>query len=313
MAQADKASWGHSVWPVIACSVAWLGSSQAVCGEGSSVLVLEDAERFASLLASATPPTERSLQLEYLDKGTPGVSIFMPHRIESAANLARAVAEHPDEYRKAVATCLPVARQMQSDANRLIGRVGAILGEGQVAPVYVVFGAGNSGGTADDRGLVLGLEVICREADSPQAAARILRDFIAHEMTHVYQARVEAHGSEDDLLRQSLIEGFADFVMEQASSGEAASGAERSAYGLAHEPELWRDFQADVASGRPDTEWLYRPVTSRPGQPPDMGYWIGKRICEAYYARAADKAAAMRVLLELRDPEAILAASGYDG
>jgi len=25
-----------------------------------------------------------------------------------------------------------------------------------------------------------------------------------------------------------------------------------------------------------------------------MGYWIGKRVCEAYYAKAGDKRAAMR-------------------
>ena len=38
---------------------------------------------------------------------------------------------------------------------------------------------------------------------------------------------------------------------------------------------------------------------------------FGKRICEAYYAKAGDKRAAMRALLELRDPKAILAESGY--
>jgi hypothetical protein len=50
---------------------------------------------------------------------------------------------------------------------------------------------------------------------------------------------------------------------------------------------------------------------SIPSRPADMGYWIGKRICEAYYAKAGDKRAAMRTLLELRDPKAILAKSGY--
>ena len=43
----------------------------------------------------------------------------------------------------------------------------------------------------------------------------------------------------------------------------------------------------------------------------DIGYWVGYRISGAYYARAADTRAAVRDLLELRDPEAILRASGY--
>jgi len=35
------------------------------------------------------------------------------------------------------------------------------------------------------------------------------------------------------------------------------------------------------------------------------------RIAEAYVARASDKCAAIRELIELRDPGAILKASGY--
>ncbi len=42
----------------------------------------------------------------------------------------------------------------------------------------------------------------------------------------------------------------------------------------------------------------------------DMGYWIGKRICAAYYAQAGDKHEALQVLLHLKDPEEILAKSG---
>jgi len=38
---------------------------------------------------------------------------------------------------------------------------------------------------------------------------------------------------------------------------------------------------------------------------------VGYRIAGAYYARATDKRAAVRELLELRDAEAILRASAY--
>lgn len=41
------------------------------------------------------------------------------------------------------------------------------------------------------------------------------------------------------------------------------------------------------------------------------GYWVGMRIAEAYVARAADNRAAIRELIEFRDPAAILEASGY--
>lgn len=43
----------------------------------------------------------------------------------------------------------------------------------------------------------------------------------------------------------------------------------------------------------------------------DLGYFVGARICEAYYEQAADKQQAIRDLMFVSDPQAILEASGY--
>lgn len=296
----------------LAASITLAACAHAPATSEPPALQLADAERFARLMGPGSPPTATELQAAYLAPASEGVAIFTPNRIVSAENLAAAVRAIPADYRKAIELCLPVARQMQGETSRLMARVGRELGQAQPAPAYAVIGAGNSGGTADARGLVLGLEVICQTADSAEAARQILRDFVAHEMTHVYQARANVAERETDLLHQSLVEGFADLVMERALDGTPPlTGAERSRHGLANEAALWREFKADVDAGRTDTEWLYRQKMSKPGRPPDMGYWIGKRICEAYLAQAADKPAAMRTLLELRDARAILAASGY--
>lgn len=296
--------------PVLAAALLGACSQLPWTGGGSS-LVLEDAERFAALFADGRVPGAPLLKSEYLDRGTPGVAIFTPNRIQNAENLAKAVAGNTAAYRRAISVCLPAARQMQDEASTIIARIGAMLGEPEAATAYVVFGAGNSGGTAGAEGLVLGLEVICFLADSAPAVKQVLRDFIAHEMAHVYQSRAGVKESADDLLHQSMVEGFADFVMERVLEGAARTGTERQAYGLAIEAVLWREFKSDVDSRRAKTEWLYVQRMSVPGRPADMGYWIGKRICEAYYAKAGDKRAAMRTLLELRDPKAILAESGY--
>ena len=296
--------------PVLAAALLGACSQLPWTGGGSS-LVLEDAERFAALFADGRVPGAPLLKSEYLDRGSPGVAIFTPNRIQNADNLAKAVAGNTAAYRRAISVCLPAARQMQDEASTIIARIGAMLGEPEAATAYVVFGAGNSGGTAGAEGLVLGLEVICFLADSAPAVKQVLRDFIAHEMAHVYQSRAGVKESADDLLHQSMVEGFADFVMERVLEGAARTGTERQAYGLAIEAVLWREFKSDVDSRRAKTEWLYVQRMSVPGRPADMGYWIGKRICEAYYAKAGDKRAAMRTLLELRDPKAILAESGY--
>ena len=46
-------------------------------------------------------------------------------------------------------------------------------------------------------------------------------------------------------------------------------------------------------------------------EPSDLGYWIGYRITKAYYRNATDKRQALRDIIELRDPKAILAKSGW--
>ena len=273
-------------------------------------LVLTDAERFAALLDQPGLPSAAALQAAYLDPGSPGVRIFTPHRIRNASNLAAVIAAEPQAYRRAVQLCLPVARQLQDEAARIGSRISALLGATAPAPAYVVLGAGNSGGTADAEGLVLGLEVICREAKDRQDAEQLLKGFVAHELVHVHQERAGTPQSTSDLLRQSLVEGFADYVMTLAAGGTSGAEGERRRYGQAHEPALWREFRAAMDRGQGFAGWLYSPATA-PGRPPDMGYWIGMRICEAYVARAADRAQALQTLLQLRDPRRILRDSGY--
>lgn len=297
-----------------ACSHA--PAPEAATGSGAPAtlpaLVTADAERLAALLNQPTLPPAATLQAQVLDPGTPGIRIFTPHRIQNAANLAAAIARDPAAYRKAVALCLPAAQSAQAEAAAVMARVATLLGQARPASAYVLMGAGNSGGTADPDGLALGLEVLCADVHTPAAARALILDFVAHEIAHVYQQRVDKPDAAPTLLASALTEGFADHVMEQVR-GNAVGGAaaERQRHGLQHEAALWRQFQPELARRPPFGPWLYDQRRLPSGQPPDMGYWIGKRICEAYLARAADKALALRTLLELRDPAQILRDSGY--
>jgi len=64
---------------------------------------------------------------------------------------------------------------------------------------------------------------------------------------------------------------------------------------------------------RPLQALVVNSVSAPAGWPCEAGYWVGMRIAQAYVARASDKRAALRELLALRDPAAILKASGYAG
>jgi hypothetical protein len=288
--------------------------------EAAPILILDDAERFAALLEGGFLPDADVLQADYIDKGTRGIEIFTPYRIEDGVNLAANLAAEPERYRRAIEVCLPAAREMQAQTSATLEGVSELLDVATLVPdgaypnpvpAYIVFGAGNSGGTAAPDGLVMGLEVLCDGRDAAEIR-QVLEEFVAHEVTHSYQGQVRDGSEGQGLLSIVLTEGFADFVMELSLGRPSLTDAERAAYGLAHEPQLWAELKADIDAGVMDNaDWLYG--QGRGGRVNDLGYWIGKRICEAYYAQADDKTAALQTLLKLDDPAAILAASGYAG
>jgi uncharacterized protein YjaZ len=125
-------------------------------------------------------------------------------------------------------------------------------------------------------------------------------------LIHFQQVRGE---DQTTLLAQSFAEGTADFLGEMASGAQIDNDAHR--YGMAHEHALWQEFRARL-DGHELYPWLYsKPPGDRPN---DLGYFIGYRIAQAYYGRAADKPRAVRDLVTAHGDgvKAILAASGYD-
>jgi hypothetical protein len=53
-------------------------------------------------------------------------------------------------------------------------------------------------------------------------------------------------------------------------------------------------------SGKDISRWLYNGTESE-DRPGDLGYYVGYKITEAYYNRAADKRQAVREILEIKD------------
>jgi hypothetical protein len=74
-----------------------------------------------------------------------------------------------------------------------------------------------------------------------------------------------------------------------------------------HEKEIETAFVADV--DQTDLSRWIDNSTAEKGN--ELGTWVGYRIVKAYYQRAADKQQALREILELDDPRAFLAKSGW--
>lgn len=281
----------------------------------------EDADRFAALFAETKgSPTAEQLQRAYLDPASLAVPVFTPNRIGDAQRLAEAVANAPDDYSRAIAMCLPLVEQATADLRSIYLGLHGALPQAKLPQVYIVFGAGNSGGTAAPGAQVLGLEVLCRLSDEPEAFRRTLRHFFAHETVHSFQEDAGTEPLDDLLLNAVLAEGAADFIAQLVTGQEPDTA--RAAWARPREAELWRQFQTDLELTRALTErqydsggaaqeafgrWVHNYGSAPDGWPGELGYWIGLRIWERYYAAAPDKGDALQEMLRLNDVRQILA------
>lgn len=285
----------------------------------------EDADRFVALFeAAGGAPTAEQLRAGYLEPGSRGVEIFTPHRIRDAEHLAARIAASPDAYRRAIDVCLPIAKESSAELRATYLALQGLLGDPELPEIYALFGAGNSGGTTGPGAQVLGLEVLCRIADSEEEIRGLFRQFFAHETVHTLQRRPSKEAeSADLLLTWALSEGVADFVATLVTG--RVPHPDRAAWASEREAEVWGAFAADRravqamrAEERASREagsavyrWVANASSPPEGWPGELGYWIGMKIAEGYYERSADKRGAVRELLSWEDASTILAASGY--
>lgn len=282
----------------------------------------EDADRFAAVFAAAGgAPTAEALQQGYLDGGSYGVAVFTPSRIEDARHLAATVAAKRERYAAAIRDCLPRVKAATADLRAIYLALHGLFPDKPLPQVYIVFGADSSGGTAAPGAQVLGLEVICRDAATPAALRTTLRNFFAHETVHALQRELDPTAAGEPMRDSALVEGAADFVATLVT-GEQIDAA-RDAWARQQEAALWRDFAADLAATRgfdPGAKgaktdprgarfrrWFWNYGNPPQGWPIEAGYWMGQQIWARWYARQADKQAAIRRMLTLDRLDEVLA------
>jgi hypothetical protein len=278
-----------------------------------------DAERFATLFRAGRLDAT-SLQQGYLDGAGRGVVIFTPHRIVGAERLARAVAARQADYAHAIATCLPLVDSLNAELRAVYLAYQGLLPELPLPAVHLVFGAGNSGGTAAPGAQVIGLEVMCKSGTTAAQFRQAMRSIFAHETAHTWQQHSGTPA--DPLLHAAFAEGVPELLARLVTGLEPSS--EREAYGRGREAEIWARFQADreiarggdaVAAQAAMRRWFANagsvPAGLPEGWPGELGYWVGLQIAAAYVSQAPEPRAALRELLRAAEPEQLLRASRY--
>jgi hypothetical protein len=257
--------------------------------------------------ASGGAPDADALAHDYIEAGSDGVRQFVPNRIKSAEALAKTIASNPQVYNNARA-CMAALPAVSARLATVFKKMAAIDPDAIFPPVTVLIGRNNSGGTTGKSGVLIGLEVVCRsDWLQPNVEDRLVH-LIAHEYAHVQQfPQGGEDAGPDTVLKQSLVEGGAELIAELTSGEASESHLQRWTKG--REREIGGAFLADVDSTDLKT-WFYNGVGT-PEKPGDLGYWVGYTIAKSYYTHAKDKRAAIKTLLELKDPKGIIAHSGW--
>jgi hypothetical protein len=255
---------------------------------------------------------EMLIEKDYFLRGSPGLQDFIFARIYSARDLCSVINRMPKYY----ATLRPATLHIKDFTPRIrasFRRMKELYPDSTFPDVYFLIGRLNSAGTTGPSGLLLGADMFGK---GPQVPLDELDEWhraviqpvdsipgvVAHELIH-YQQRMEGK----TLLAAALREGSADFIGELIS-GENMNQTARN-YGFEHEPELWMQFTLDM-HGTDTSHWMYEGKVVN-GRPADLAYFIGYRISQAYYEKAADKKKAIAEILNSKDADQLLNDSGY--
>ena len=267
---------------------------------------IEDVTRFYKVYDAANGhPTSDQLQRDYIDPGSDGLHHFAEARRISGTAIAKNLAAHPEMYSDAK-RCMAVLPRVRERLQAALLKLGQLYPDAQFPPVTIAVGRGKPVAIGSPvSGVQVGLECLCATTWlNPNLEDRFVR-VISHEYAHVQQARALVDDEHPTVLEMSLIEGAAEFTAELISGEVAYSQFSESTKG--REKEIETEFVPD--EDKTDiSKWLYNSTLEKPG---DLGYWVGYRIVKSYYLHAPDKQLALREILQMTDPKAFLARSGW--
>lgn len=251
---------------------------------------------------------------EYFDKGSVGLQDYYSLKIKDTKLFVENQQAKPLFYRAIRPNTQRVAAQT-TQIRAGFRKLKELYPEAVFPSVYFVIGRWNSGGTASDHGMLLGTDQNCATADTPRGELSLwernglgaldnLPAVVAHEQIHYLQRK----GSAPTLLRGAIDEGMADFLAELTAGRQP--NTRLLPYGLAHEKQIWADFQKEML-GTSWKNWIANATQETVDKPADLGYFVGYRICQSYYAEMADKKQAVHDILTIADYPAFLAKSRY--
>ena len=189
-----------------------------------------------------------------------------------------------------------------------------------ILPTYYFVSPMGGGGSAEAIANMIAIDYYGRNPDAPldefadrgfwPEGKQLMQSldamiFVAsHEMVHWYQTLMQGEidyvqlyieEGEDTLLGRAVREGGADFIARLASETYTQDQLD---YGDPNEQALWAVFRGHIYELSDDNPgWFHGANPHFTSAPWQIGYYVGMRMCEAYYEAAEDKNAALRFIL----------------
>ena len=195
----------------------------------------------------------------------------------------------------------------KNQASQRAGTTETHLSRASQPPITIGVGRVRPLGTADKNGVMIGLETLCfADFMNPDLEDRFVT-VIAHEYVHVQHEHFFAENPEEKVLKATLIEGGAEFIGELISGSVSSTQFPAALKG--REKEFETAFFGDLDKKAVGSAWLY----NYPGIPCTLRTWaIGSATDhQGLLQTSQGQAPGARDIIELHDPKAILAKSGW--
>jgi hypothetical protein len=305
----------HPAWQAVKAGIE--KNLQAMSRPADLKIYSDDVYRFLKLYPQFLKPGGEAIYWkDYITAGTTGLKTFYNVRMSSRPDVVTNTIRKSKAFYSGLG---PVAAALPSFEKRIAAaadKLETIYPDAIFPPIYFLVGNMNAAGTPDGgAGQLIGLEFFSlypgRDTFNLSTWFRsVLSDtsrlvgVVVHEMLHIQQK----NQSGQTVLAKCLTEGACDFITYLLLN--EIIQPRQHAYGNAHEKEIFERFLKEK-NGTDLSFWMYNGEIEEKGIPSDLGYYIGFKICEAYYNQQTDKTKAVKDILEIRNYEQLLKESRY--
>jgi hypothetical protein len=220
-------------------------------------IVYNDVTNFISAfkMLDSQSDTIQILQKHYIDKGTPGLKIFIEKYGLTASKLTARISQYPEDY-AAVEIKLKWLQSRESTIRMYFKKLKTFIPSAVYPPTYYLIGRRRGIGSGSIEGQLISIEK--QAVDTVDIG---IEGHIIHELTHLNQLHaigsldkyLAIYNDEKSLLAICIREGVAEFFAELVT-GEGKNDAR--SYLFKNELEIWRRFENDMY-GKDTNDWVW--------------------------------------------------------